>query len=405
MGKNKTMDRRDFLKLGAGLTGVAVVAGCAPSLIFRGGAVSSDNGLGFEDVPFVDLHRHLEAGLSPEMVATLAQRNKVEKILKYKSDEALPLDPQDPESIQEYFRQIIPTFKTPKGFRNFLSSLSVPLSVIKSLEDLRDVTRWQIQEQALKGCVHLEFRGSPYTYKAAVDGEPSYEEVIGAIHDGIRSMYEKSGLSATYIACFSKQKADQYAEGVVDVVAKMHTSDFPLGLDLAGVEPGFPPSKFRDVIAPVREAGAPITIHAGEQSRPPRFEKAPASFISEAIDVGARRIGHGTSLISDPRLMDYCRDKGVHVETCPVSNDLLGYMPVSQHPLRQFLDHGISVSVGTDDPLSFGSESVRELLIRNADALRISPEDVVRMTQYGVEAAFVSDKRRQELRKKIGVVS
>jgi adenosine deaminase len=350
-------------------------------------------------IPTAELHRHLEAGLSPETIAILGQKNRITQI-KSSKGEILPVDPQDPDSIRTYYKNLIPGLTTPDGFMKFLASFAVPLSVIKSLEDLSEATRRQVLEQAAKGCLHLELRGSPYTYQSSIKDNPPYEEIIGAIRSGMGKAYDETEASASYIACFSRQKAGQFGKEVVDTVVKTNTADSPIGIDIAGVEPGFPPSKFKDILAPAIEAKVPMTIHAGEQSPPPNFKETPASFIREAIDLGAKRIGHGTSLISDMELMEYCRQNGIHIEACPESNQALGYMPIASHPLGKFLRYGLSASVSTDDPLMFNDNSVRELLKNNMEALKITPDDVAQMTRHAINAAFVSEKRREELTRK-----
>lgn len=113
----------------------------------------------------------------------------------------------------------------------------------------------------------------------------------------------------------------------------------------------------------VREAGIPITVHAGEQSAPPEFKEAPPSFVKDAVEkLGARRIGHGTSLIADPKLRDWIRERNVCIECCPVANDAMGYMPLEKHPMKEFLDAGLRVTANTDDPIPFNLSGVRDML-------------------------------------------
>ncbi|KAI0636439.1 Metallo-dependent hydrolase [Trametes polyzona] len=76
----------------------------------------------------------------------------------------------------------------------------------------------------------------------------------------------------------------------------------------------------------------------------------------DAILLGTKRIGHGFSLIKHPKLLEICREKGICVEVCPISNEILrltGSMPM--HPLPAVMNHGVHVALCSDDPAIFGN--------------------------------------------------
>ena len=55
------------------------------------------------DIPTVELHRHFEAGMRPETISVLAQRNDVTHVLTRNSKEPIVgVDLQDPDSIRAY---------------------------------------------------------------------------------------------------------------------------------------------------------------------------------------------------------------------------------------------------------------------------------------------------------------
>jgi len=336
-------------------------------------------------------------------MATLAQKNNVTHALTRNSKEPIEgVDPQDPDSIRAYYRGILAGFKSPDGFSKFLDSLGLPVATMCSLEDLQYAACQQILHQAQQGSIHTELRGSPYTYQENLREPATFEEVMAAIRSGIRQAYGENGASGAYIACVSRNKVDKYGDSVVKAILATHTATYPMGFDIAGAPEGkFPPAMFENLVKPLREAGIPITIHAGEQSHPPNFPEAPPSFIRDAIDkLGAQRISHGLSLTADPKLWAYMRDKGVCIETCPVSNDMMGYMPLDKHPLREFLDAKLPVTLDTDDPLMFGTSSVRDIAVNHGKILRLIPDDLVQITHNGIAAAFVTPERRAELERK-----
>lgn len=355
--------------------------------------------LKIDDVPTIELHRHFEAGMSPETIAALAQKNGVTKVRTRTTNQVIEnVDPQDPESIRNYYQRIKDGFDGPQGFADFLDSLGLPLSVMRTLEDLDATACQQITDQAARGSLHTEIRGTPCTYQKYVKSA-SLEDIILAIQNGIDRAYAEHAASGAYIACFSRQREETEAGRIVQAVMATSNRETPIGIDIAGMpENKFPPSRFKSVLKPAREAGIPITVHAGEQGKPPLFADAPASYVKDAVlELGARRIGHGTSLVSDEAVRQLMIDMGIGIECAPVSNEMMGFIGINQHPLKSFLDAGLLASASTDDPLMFGVSSVREMLVKFGADLNIDPLDVIEMTRNGIKTAFVSEARRSKL--------
>lgn len=353
--------------------------------------------------PTVDLHRHWEASLSPTHIALLAVRNHVTEFRGRDGNVIEGVDPQNPDSLANHMRSVAEGFKGDGGMLRFLNAFRAVGSVFRTPDDIVDAIAWQLLRDATAGSVHTELRGSPLSM-TEVTGIPP-EEVMQAVQRGIDRVAWR--ISATQIACFSREKgqtdlSDRFkyqAPEVVRAVVQMHCEDRPVGLDIAGKgEIDFPPRMFKDVFAPAREARVPITVHAGEQGYPPHFDGAPPSMIREAIELlGARRIGHGTSLLADPDLVTMVRERGIGIEACPVSNDLMGFMPLAEHPLRRMLDTGLLVSAGTDDPLFFGVDSVRAMFLQTHEVLGLTPLNVQQLTRNAIATAFVSEQKRAEL--------
>ncbi|MEI6668940.1 MAG: hypothetical protein WCP29_12345 [Acidobacteriota bacterium] len=355
------------------------------------------------EVPTVDLHRHFEAGLRPEAIATLAARHGVTQARTRSGQVVAGVDPQDPESIRRYYRDVAAGFGRPDGFARFADSFGLPLSVLQTLEDLEQAAFDQIVDLAGRGHLHTELRGSPFTYREQI-GAP-LDQIAAALVHGVDRAWREREASGTFLLAFSRQKglagpaagpSGGQARTVAELAAGLHRADRPVGLDIAGYpETPFPPSLFEEALGPAREAGVPLTVHAGEQGRPPDYQSAPPALIVEAVTaLGARRIGHGTSLAASPQARQLIKERGVAVECCPVSNDRMGFVSLAAHPLPLLLDEGLLVSVGTDDPLMFGPFTVTETCEMMAPALGLRRLWRRQLTSNGVASAFVSDQRR-----------
>ncbi len=95
--------------------------------------------------------------------------------------------------------------------------------------------------------------------------------------------------------------------------------------------------------------GFRTTAHAGEAA-------GPQSVWGAISRLHVDRIGHGTSAHEDPELLDYLAIHGIPLELCPTSNVRTGAVSaVKAHPIRHYFEHGLIVSVNTDDPKMFGS--------------------------------------------------
>jgi adenosine deaminase len=361
-------------------------------------------------LPTVELHRHFEAGIRPERIARLAARHGLTTVRTRGGQVVEGVNPQDADSVRRYYLGIARGFSRPDGFARFTDSFGLPLSVLRSLEDLEEAVVGQLIDCAEAGSLHTELRGSPFTYQEHV-GAP-VEEIAAALVRGVDRAWAERGVSGTFLLAFSRQKGiagpdappdRRQASVVAGLAAALHQPDRPVGLDIAGFpEAAYPPGLFEEALRPAREAGVPLTVHAGEQGRPPDFADAPPGLIVEAVErLGARRIGHGTSLAASSRARALIRDRGVSVECCPVSNERLGFMAVAAHPLPLFLEEGLLVSVSTDDPLMFGPFSVAETLSLVLDTLGLDRAAWLQLSRNGVQSAFVSEARRRILRDRL----
>lgn len=85
----------------------------------------------------------------------------------------------------------------------------------------------------------------------------------------------------------------------------------------------------------------PYMFHAGESNRYPVQEN-----LVDAVFLNTSRIGHGFGLQEFPALWPMLQEKSILVETCPISNQLLGLIVDQRnHPVGQMLRHAAHPSV------------------------------------------------------------
>jgi adenosine deaminase len=166
------------------------------------------------------------------------------------------------------------------------------------------------------------------------------------------------------------------------------STDRILGIGLGGTENGNPCKEYKSVFESAKEAGLHVVAHAGEEVGPESIRQA-----VEAL--GAERIGHGTSAIQDPKVMDLLRDRGVALEICPTSNVVTGkyVKKYEDHPLKQYYDRGMLVTINTDDPVLFDVELNQELE-RSAASLKFDKTDILAILKNGIKASFMDEKAK-----------
>jgi adenosine deaminase len=133
------------------------------------------------------------------------------------------------------------------------------------------------------------------------------------------------------------------AKGAISEAEFLHGRSGVVGFDIAGMERGNPPRLFGPAYEIAQRGGLGLTAHAGEDADP--------RYIWEAIDeLGCSRIGHGCSAVKDPALMKRLAKDQILVECAPTSNFQTGAVaPGTRHPIFDFLEAGIPVSICTDN--------------------------------------------------------
>lgn len=84
-----------------------------------------------------------------------------------------------------------------------------------------------------------------------------------------------------------------------------------------------------------------VNYHAGES-----FSRANRNCL-DAIRKGTRRLGHGLNLLRDAEAFNLVREKGITVEVCPLSNNLLSYVnDLNWHPAKFLKELGVKITYG-----------------------------------------------------------
>lgn len=135
-----------------------------------------------------------------------------------------------------------------------------------------------------------------------------------------------------------------------------------------------------------------LTLHAGELVQglvPPeglRFH------IRDSVDIAhAERIGHGVDIMNEidtEQLLHEMAQRGVMVEICLTSNDVILGVSGARHPLRQYMRAGVPVALATDDEGVARSDMTQEYL-RGAQDQKLTYPELKKMARTSIEHAFL----------------
>lgn len=261
-------------------------------------------------VPLADLHRHLDGSLRRSTLDELAALDGV--------------------AVPEGFG-----FRPGMGLAAALACFEVTLSVLQEPARVRRVAEEICEDAAVGGVGTLEIRFAPHLH---LRRGASAESIVDAAVAGAAG---RAGI----ILCGLYGDPPDRLEHLVELARPRRGV---VGIDLAG-GPGPAHEHRLEDYAPAfrraRDLGLGRTVHAGE-GRPPQE-------IATAIErLLAQRIGHGTTVLDDPRVTDLVLEHGVTLEACVTSNLHTGIIDRTEdHPLPRWLELGIRACINTDNTL------------------------------------------------------
>ena len=170
--------------------------------------------------------------------------------------------------------------------------------------------------------------------------------------------------------------------------------DLWVGLDMVGREDDDKghPARFLSTMRELRRQyhSVNLSIHGGEVDEP-------NSHVRDTLTLGARRIGHGVNLITDPDLMLIMRDGPALIEINLISNLLLDYVDdYSQHPFPEYLRTGIPVALSTDDRGMWDSTMTDEFFVATTE-FNLSWDEIKQLNINSLKYSFVDEDTKQKL--------
>ena len=323
----------------------------------------------FVGLPRAELHVHLDGSLRPTTLIELA-------------DEAgVPLPSRDPAALACHMR-----VDDARNLDDYLRRFDLTVAVLQTEAALERVAREMVADAARDGVRYLEVRYCPaLSRKRGL----TLDRVLQAAWRGLVQGEQEHGVVARIICC-TLRHLDPVVSEEIAAAAVRHREAGVVGFDIAGSEAGHRAAPHRRAFKVAARGGLGVTVHAGEAA-------GPESIAEAILDCGADRIGHGTRLFEDPALMAYVRDRGIPVEINLTSNLQTRVVArAEEHPLRRYLDQGLTVALCTDNWLMSDVTLSGEYALARA-ALGLTCEESRRVAENGFASAFLSPPERRAL--------
>jgi adenosine deaminase len=232
-----------------------------------------------------------------------------------------------------------------KGWFRFQRLYDVARSVLRTEEDVRRLVREAALDDAADGSVWTEIQVDPSGYAGRFGGITAFTDLV---LDAVSDAAENAGIGIGVVIAANRTRHPLDAR-ILARLAAQYAGRGVYGFGLSNDERRGDTSAFAPAFAIAERAGLASVPHGGELRG--------SAHVGQCLDhLHPNRLGHGVRAVEDPRVLDRIAAAGVTLEVCPTSNVSLGvYGTLEEVPVRTLMKAGVRVSLGSDDPLLFGS--------------------------------------------------
>mgnify|MGYP001589306838 CR=1 FL=1 len=327
-------------------------------------------------LPKTDLHCHLDGSLRPATVLELARSHKIK----------LPAD-NVPDLLP--FVQVAPTCRS---LKEFLDVFDLLYPLLRHAQAVERVAYELVEDCAAENIRHVEVRLAPELQRTS---KLSTDEVLEAVLRGLRRGLRDFGTTSSVIVCLLRSHGPQQNRRAFQSLKKFFKRDAKasqpavVGLDLAGDEARYPTIDYADFYEEAAALGLWTTCHAGETEG--------TANLRAALELSVMRIGHGTHLLDDQRLMDEVIKRQIPLEIGLSSNvRTKSVASLESHPARRFHEAGVPITFNTDDRGIIGSDLTHEY----CEALRLgfSLDQLYALSLKSVDHLFLPAPERAAMK-------
>ena len=370
-------------------------------------------------IPKTDLHLHLDGSLRINTLIELANAMGVKL----------------PATDEAGLRTLV--FKDKYlNLEDYLQGFHLTTAVMRSEEALFRVSYELLMDSAAEGVRYIEVRFAP---QLLISERMSFRQVMAAVDCGLRQAREELnsqlapdepeydyGIIVCAMRFFTREFSSFYRDFVQSnsgsspeeiirkaslelaqaaVQLRNESTIQIVGFDLAGAEAGFPAGDHIEAFTLIGKGLLGKTVHAGEAF-------GAESIFQAVTKLHADRIGHGLHLFDTERLqhskitnrtayvenlVNFIAEHRITLEVCLTSNmqTTPEIATLQDHSLRMMLEHGLSLTLCTDNRLVSNTTVCKEYRLA-LEHFPITPNTLRNIVFHGFKRSFYYHPYREK---------
>lgn len=316
------------------------------------------------DIPKILLHLHLDGAID------------IDDAFKWVKEDGIKISKKD--LLRE-----LQVDEECHNLNDYLKKFDLPCKLLQTCERLEITSYHLFQKLAKLNVVYAEVRFAPLKH---LEKGLILDDVVISVINGFNKANVESGIMGGIILSLMRGEEYEKNKKVVDV-AKKYLGKGVVGIDLAGAEALYPTKDYVKLFSYAKTLEIPFTIHAGEA--------AGVESIKAALDIGAKRIGHGVKVIDDEALMERVIKENILLEVCVTSNYQTEAIK-RRHPIEKLYRKGVKISINTDNDTVSGIDINREYA-RILQETKMDIEDLIKCNTNSIPFIFADDKTKNKL--------
>ncbi|HEL1640259.1 TPA: adenosine deaminase [Streptococcus suis] len=267
----------------------------------------------------------------------------------------------------------------------YLKTFDFIRPLLQTKEALKQAAYDLAVEVSKENVLYIEIRFAP---ELSMDKGLSAKEVVEAVLEGLKAAQNDVGIIAKGIVCGMKQSDARLNQAIFSEVKELADQGL-VGFDFAGNEVDYPTEILADSIKKTQSIGLPMTFHAGECGC--------VANVAYALQLGIKRIGHGTALASSLDTIAELVRQEATVEMCLTSNLQTGATPsLEDFHYKVLYQSGAKITINTDNRTVSNTTLTREygLFVQHFNT---TFDDFYRFNCNAIEASFASRDEKRDL--------
>ena len=313
-------------------------------------------------LPKAELHLHLEGAVEP---ATLLELRKLHG---------------ERSTLAE-----VEALYTYTDFQSFLMAFKAVSAHLRGPDDFELITYRLMQRLKEENVLHAEVYVS---VGVSLFRKQDFAAIFEGLDRGRARGARDFGISLLWIFDATRHFGVEEAQKVFELAVR-YQDRHVIGVGIGGDEQKAPPELFRSAYGFAADNGLRLTAHAGETG--------PPESVWGALNLRAERIGHAFTAAQDADLIEELAQRQIPVELCITSNLRTGICKtIAEHPVKNYFDQGVMITLNTDDPALFGTTLSREYQIAQ-ETFGFTDEHLRELARNSFEASFLPAEKKLEL--------